>query len=57
MTVKIKAAIMGGTGYAAEPLTKRLLTHPNVEITKMGVIGSNSFSFFETYIHLIRSIS
>jgi N-acetyl-gamma-glutamyl-phosphate reductase len=35
---KIKVSLMGGTGYAAAELIKRLLTHPNVELVKIASI-------------------
>ena len=38
MTKKIRASIMGGTGYAAAELIKRLLSHPNVELKKIASI-------------------
>ena len=38
MAKKIKASIMGGTGYAAAELIKRLLSHPYVELTRIASI-------------------
>ena len=38
MQKKIKVSLMGGTGYAAAELIKRLLTHPNVELVKIASI-------------------
>ncbi len=35
---KIKVSLMGGTGYAASELIKRLVTHPNVELVKIASI-------------------
>lgn len=35
---KIKAAIMGGTGYAAAELVRRLVKHPEVEILRISSI-------------------
>lgn len=35
---KIKVSLMGGTGYAAAELIKRLVTHPNVELVKIASI-------------------
>lgn len=38
MAKKIKAAIMGGTGYAAAELIRRLIIHPNVELLRISSI-------------------
>ena len=38
MAKKIKAAIMGGSGYAAAELIRRLVMHPHVEISKISSI-------------------
>ncbi len=38
MSKKIRASIMGGTGYAAAELIKRLVNHPNVELVKVASI-------------------
>lgn len=38
MTKKIKAALMGGTGYAAAELIKRLVQHPNIELKRVSSI-------------------
>lgn len=38
MTKKIRAALMGGTGYAAAELIRRLVTHPNVELVRVGSV-------------------
>lgn len=35
---KIKAALMGGTGYAAAELIKRLIEHPDVELVRISSI-------------------
>jgi N-acetyl-gamma-glutamyl-phosphate/LysW-gamma-L-alpha-aminoadipyl-6-phosphate reductase len=35
---KIKAALMGGTGYAAAELIKRLTIHPDVELVRVSSI-------------------
>lgn len=38
MTNKIRASIMGGTGYAAAELIRRLISHPNVELVRISSI-------------------
>jgi LysW-gamma-L-alpha-aminoadipyl-6-phosphate/LysW-L-glutamyl-5-phosphate reductase len=38
MDAKLKVSIMGGTGYAAAELIKRLVVHPHVEIVKISSI-------------------
>ncbi len=38
MTKKIRVSIMGGTGYTSAELLKRLVKHPNVEISKIASI-------------------
>ena len=38
MTIKVKAGLMGGTGYAAAELIKRLIVHPNVELKNISSI-------------------
>ena len=38
MSSKINVAIMGGTGYAAAELIKRLIIHPNTNLTKIASI-------------------
>lgn len=38
MTKKIRASLMGGTGYAAAELIKRLLVHPNAELVHVASI-------------------
>ena len=38
MADKIRASIMGGTGYAAAELIKRLLIHPNVDLVRISSI-------------------
>lgn len=38
MTKKIKVGLMGGTGYAAAELIRRLVSHPQVELTKIASI-------------------
>lgn len=38
MTKKIKASLMGGTGYAAAELIKRLVIHPHVELIRISSI-------------------
>ncbi len=38
MSKKIKAALMGGTGYAAAELIKRLVIHPDVELLRISSI-------------------
>lgn len=38
MTKKIKAALMGGTGYAAAELIRRLVRHPHVELVRISSI-------------------
>ncbi|MBF0359395.1 MAG: N-acetyl-gamma-glutamyl-phosphate reductase [Oligoflexia bacterium] len=40
MTKKIKVSIMGGTGYAAAELIKRLLVHPHVELLRIASIDN-----------------
>lgn len=49
---KIKAAIMGGTGYAAAELVRRLVKHPHVEILRISSIdhvGKNIGEVHKTF--------
>ena len=49
MSVKIKAAVVGATGYAGAELVRLLATHPNVEITGLSSVSFEGQQLAEVY--------
>ena len=59
MTKKINVGIMGGTGYAAAELIKRLINHPHVKLTKISSIdhvGENIGNVHKNFGNRIKHI-
>ena len=49
MTEKIKAAVIGATGYAGAELVRLLITHPMVEITGLSSVSFEGKAISEVY--------
>lgn len=57
MSGKIRAAIIGSTGYGGVELIRLLLAHPQVEITSVVSSSSAGASFAEGYPHLYQIVT
>lgn len=49
--MKIKAGIIGATGYAGAELVRLLTTHPNVEISAISSVSFEERSFLRFIRH------
>ncbi|WP_159885450.1 N-acetyl-gamma-glutamyl-phosphate reductase [Paenibacillus puerhi] len=57
MSTKIKAAIVGSTGYGGVELIRLLLTHPNVEITSVISSSTAGVPIADGYPHLNQIVT
>ena len=47
--MKIKAGILGATGYAGVELARLLLRHPEAELTAVGSVSFEGQKLYEVY--------